>query len=221
MPARLLSSFTLFALTTGLLAGCASYRMDNTVQAFSGLQVLPPNPTYRFERLPSQVGQPMQDQLEAQADPVLHRAGLRRDDATPRYAVLVNASFQQSQSPWPEPGMSSVGVGLGLGGRGGGIGLGVGGLFPGGMQQPWYQRQVSVLLRDIASGRVVFESHANNSGPWLDPAAAVGAMLDAAMQGFPNPPPGVRRVDLNLGAPTATSTAPATGTAAVPAPVAR
>ncbi|MFL6692693.1 MAG: hypothetical protein ACJ8GO_07010, partial [Ramlibacter sp.] len=132
-----------------------------------------------------------------------------------------NASFQQSQSPWPEPGMSSVGVGRGLGGRGGGIGLGVGGLFPGGMQQPWYQRQVSVLLRDIASGRVVFESHANNSGPWLDPAAAVGAMLDAAMQGFPNPPPGVRRVDLNLGAPTATSTAPASGTAAVPAPVAR
>ena len=215
MPGRLLSSFTLLALTTGLLAGCASYRMDNTVQAFSGLQVLPPNPTYRFERLPSQVGQPMQDQLEAQADPVLYRAGLRRDDASPRYAVLVNASFQQAQSPWPEPGMSSVGIGLGVGGHGGGIGLGVGGLFPGGMQQPWYQRQVSVLLRDIASGRVVFETHANNSGPWLDPAAAVGAMLDAAMQGFPNPPPGVRRVDLNLGAP------PATGAAPVPAPVAR
>jgi hypothetical protein len=220
MPGRLLSSLPLLALAAGLLAGCASYRMDNTVQAFSGLQVLPPNPTYRFERLPSQVGQPVQDQLEAMADPVLYRAGLRRDDAAPRYAVLVNASFQQSQSPWPEPGLSSVGFGLGVGGRGGGVGLGVGGLFPGGMQQPWYQRQVNVLLRDIASGRVVFESHVNNSGPWLDPAAAVPAMLDVAMQGFPNPPAGVRRVDLNLGAPPAAGAAPAP-TAAVPATVAR
>lgn len=210
----------LLALAAALLAGCASYRMDNTVQAFSGLQVLPPDPTYRFERLPSQVGQPWQDQLEAMADPVLHRAGLRRDDAAPRYAALVNAGFQQSQSPWPEPGLTSVGVGLGVGGHGGGVGVGFGGLFPGGMQQPWYQRQVTVLLRDIASGRVVFESHVNNSGPWLDPAAAVPAMLDAAMQGFPNPPPGVRRVDLNLGAPRAATASPAAGSP-VPATVAR
>jgi hypothetical protein len=207
-------------LAAGLLAGCASYRMDNTVQAFSGLQGLPPNPTYRFERLPSQVGQPVQDQLEAMADPVLHRAGLRRDDAAPRYAVLVNASFQQSASPWPEPGPTSVGVGLGVGGHGGGIGLGVGGLFPGGMQQPWYQRQVNVLLRDIPSGRIVFESHVNNSGPWLDPAAAIPAMLDAAMQGFPNPPPGVRRVDLNLGTRNTTPTGAAPAVPAVPATVA-
>jgi len=220
MPGRLRNTLPLVALATTLLAGCASYRMDNQVQAFSGLQGLPATPTYRFERLPSQVGQPQQDQLEALADPVLFRAGLRRDDSAPRYAVLVNANIQQAASPWPEPGMSSVGVGLGLGGRGGGIGLGVGGLFPGGMQQPWYQRQVSVLLRELASGRVVFETHANNSGPWLDPAAAIPAMLDAAMQGFPNPPPGPRRVDLNLGAPTAAGTQPAPG-AAVPATVAR
>lgn len=221
MPSRRrpIALLPVLALAAALLAGCASYRMDNTVQAFSGLQVLPPNPTYRFERLPSQVGQPGQDQLEAMADPVLARVGLRRDDASPRYAVQVNASFQPSQSPWPEPGLSSVGVGLGVGGHGGGIGLGFGGLFPGGMQQPWYQRQVNVLLRDIASGRVVFESHVNNSGPWLDPRAAVPAMLDVAMQGFPNPPPGLRQVDLNLGAPPAAAAAPA-GTA-IPATVAR
>jgi hypothetical protein len=185
-------------LVAATLGGCASYRMNNTVQAFSGLQALPANPTYRFERLPSQAAQPGQDQLEALADPVLHRAGLRRDDAAPRYAVQVTAGMQQSASPWPEPGSTSIGVGLGVGGGRGGVGLGIGGLFPG-MQQPWYMRQVGVLVRDLPTGRVVFESRANSDGPWLDPAAAIPAMLEAAMQGFPNPPPGLRNVDLNLG----------------------
>lgn len=196
-------------VAAGTLTGCASYRMNNTVQAFSGLQALPPNPTYRFERLPSQAAQTGQDQLEALADPALHRAGLRRDDAAPRYAVTVSASINQGASPWPGPGMTSFGVGLGVGGHGGGVGLGIGGpLF--GMQQPWYLRQVGVLLRDLSSGRVVFESHANSDGPWLDPSVAIPAMFDAAMQGFPNPPPGLRNVDLNLGAPRAVSAAPAT-----------
>lgn len=207
-------------MATGTLAGCASYRLNNTVQAFSGLQALPANPTYRFERLPSQVAQPGQDQLEALADPVLHRAGLRRDDAAPRYGVTVTATVNQAASPWPEPGMTSFGIGLGVGGHGGGVGLGLGGpLF--GMQQPWYMRQVGVLLRDVASGRVVFESHANSDGPWIDPQAAIPAMLEAALQGFPNPPPGLRSVDLNLGAPRAVSAAPAGAAPAVPATVAR
>ena len=194
-------------VAAGTLSGCASYRMNNTVQAFSGLQGLPANPTYRFERLPSQAAQPGQDQLEALADPVLHRAGLRRDDAAPQYGVTITATVNQSASPWPDPGFAS-------------FGLGVGGPFIG-MQQPWYMRQVGVLLRDIQSGRVVFESHANSDGPWIDPQAAIPAMLEAALQGFPNPPPGLRQVDLNLGAPRTVSAAPAAAGPAVPATVAR
>ena len=214
------TSLAAVVIAAGTLAGCASYRMNNTVQAFSGLPQLPPNPTYRFERLPSQVAQPGQDQLEALADPVLHRVGLRRDDAAPRYGVTITATVNQSASPWPDSSMTSFGLGVGVGGRGGGVGVGVGGPFFG-MQQPWYMRQVGVLLRDIASGRVVFESHANSDGPWIDPQAAIPAMLDAALQGFPNPPPGLRQVDLNLGAPRAVSAAPAAAAPAVPATVAR
>lgn len=217
---RLLTRLPALLLAAGALAGCASYRMNNTVQAFSGLQAMPSTPTYRFERLPSQSANPGQDQLEALADPALHRAGLRRDDAGPRYAVTVNAAINQGASPWPDAGLTSFGVGLGVGGRGGGVGLGLGGpLF--GMQQPWYLRQVSVLLRDLSTGRVVFESRANSDGPWLDPAVAIPAMFDAAMQGFPTPPPGLRNVDLNLGAPRTASAAPTAAGPAVPATVAR
>ncbi|HEY1227790.1 MAG TPA: DUF4136 domain-containing protein [Ramlibacter sp.] len=219
MPATRRHLFAL-AIAAALVSGCASYRMNNTVQAFSGLQGLPANPTYRFERLPSQAAQPGQDQLEALADPVLHRVGLRRDDAAPRFGVTLTATVNQSASPWPEPGLGSFGVGVGLGGHRSSVGFGVGGpLF--GMQQPWYMRQVGVLLRDIQSGRVVFESHANSDGPWIDPQAAIPAMLEAALQGFPNPPPGLRQVDLNLGAPRTVSAAPAAAAPAVPATVAR
>ena len=211
MPATRRHLFAL-AIAAALVSGCASYRMNNTVQAFSGLPGLPANPPYRFERLPSQAAQPGQDQLEALADPVLHRVGLRRDDAAPLYGVTITATVNQSASPWPDPGFASFG--LGVGGRGGGVGFGVGGPFFG-MQQPWYMRQVGVLLRDIQSGRVVFESHANSDGPWIDPQAAIPAMLEAALQGFPNPPPGPRRVDIQIGG-TQTAAAPSARAAAVP-----
>ena len=67
------------------------------------------------------------------------------------------------------------------------------------MEQPWYQREVSVLVRDLASNRVVFESRATNEGPWLDNRSVLPAMFEAAMQGFPNPPQGPRRVDIQVG----------------------
>jgi len=62
----------------------------------------------------------------------------------------------------------------------------------------------------------VYETHATNEGPWLDNQAAFTAMFDAALQGFPNPSPGVRQVNIHLGgrqqqaaasAPAATSPA--------------
>ena len=193
--------------TVALLAGCAAgYRMDNTVQSFSGLQALPPNPTYRFDRLPSQRALPGQDQVEALADPALHQAGLRRDDANPRYAVQVGARVQRMLSPWADPWYGGgwipgwgYGAGFGHYHRGVGMGLGWGGpLFPY-YEQPWYQREVSVILRELSSNQVVYETRAINEGPWLDNNTAFAAMFQAALQGFPNPPAGTRRVDLQVG----------------------
>ncbi|WP_253261902.1 hypothetical protein [Ramlibacter montanisoli] len=56
-----------------------------------------------------------------------------------------------------------------------------------------------MIVRELASNRVVYETRAVNDGPWLDNNAVLPAMFDAAMQGFPNPPPGPRRVDIQVG----------------------
>lgn len=195
------SGLLLVAALLLLLPGCASvYRMDNTVQSFSALTEVPAQAGYRYERLPSQASDPAQPRLEAITDAALARAGLRRDDAAPALSVQVWSRMQHAVSPWAQPrwgGLSGWG-GVGLGThRGFGVGMGIG--YPiGGLDSPWYQREVGLILREVASGRVVYETHAFHEGYWVDPAKAWPAMLDAALQGFPNPPTGVRRVDVTL-----------------------
>lgn len=186
-----------------VLTGCAStYRLDNHVQSFSQLQGLPAQTTYRFERSLSQQADPAQQALEALADPALHRAGLRRDDAAPRYSVQVSARTERTLSPYGDPwgpwGPWGWGGGwsVGLGGRH--FGLGLGGPWPRG-DSYWFHREVSVIVRELATNRVVYETRAVNDGPLLDNNAVLPAMFEAAMQGFPNPPPGPRRVDVQIG----------------------
>jgi len=200
-----------------VLAGCGSgYLMENQVQSFSRLPGVPAAPTYSFERLPSQAQDPAQNTIEAAADPALFRAGLRRDDAAPRLRVQVSARVQQGVSPWADawhphwPGRYGFGAGRGLG-----MGFGFG--WPSmDRDYNWFYREVSVVMRDAATQQVVFESRAVNDGPWLDSRAALQAMFDAAMQGFPNPPPGPRTVNVQLGG----RTAPAPAAAPAPAPAA-
>ena len=177
------------------ITGCAStFQLDNEVRSFSSLPAVPANPAYRFERLPSQQNA-QQDQVEAWADPALFRAGLKRDDAAPRYSVQVAARVQRILSPWADP----------WDGWGGGFGVGVfSGQGPHGvslfarMEQPWYRREASVILRELATQKVVYESHAVSDGPWTDNAAVIPAMFDAALQGFPAAPQGVRRVNIQV-----------------------
>lgn len=192
-----------FAWLAAGLAGCAGgFLLDNQVQTFSHLTSVPAQPTYRFDRLPSQQAlDPFQTGVEAMADAALHRAGLRRDDAAPRYSVQVSARAARVLSPYVDPwdwgGWGSIGFGFG---HRSGVGIGIGGpLFPR-MDQPWFQREVSVIVRELGSNRVVYETHARNAGPWLDDRTVFPIMFQAAMQGFPNPPPGPRRVDIHVGA---------------------
>jgi hypothetical protein len=198
-----LARFVLAAAAAVALSGCATgYLLDNQVQSFSQLQALPAPATYRFERSLSQQADPAQQALEALADPALHKAGLRRDDAQPRYAVQVSARTDRTLSPYADPwdrwGWGGFGGGWGVGLSGRHFGLGFGGPFPR-TDSYWFHREVSVVVRELATAKVVYETHAVNDGPWLDNRSVLPAMFDAAMHGFPNPPPGPRRVDIQVG----------------------
>jgi hypothetical protein len=175
-----------------ILSGCAtSYTLDNNVRSFSGLPALPAQPTYRFERLPSQQEQ-AQAQLEAMADAALQKVGLRRDDSNPRYSVQVSARLQPVLSPWASPWDS-----WGWGRWGWHRGFRHPAAFPY-VEPPWYHREVTVVIRELGSNRVVFESSAQNDEPWSDNKSVFPAMFEAALAGFPNPPAGPRRVDIQV-----------------------
>lgn len=199
-----LAGAAILVLGASLLSGCAStYLLDNQVQSFSSLQSVPAQPTYRFDRLPSQQADAAQVQLENFADQALFNAGFRRDDANPRYAVQVTARVQRMLSPHADPWDPwGWGVGGWRFGRWSGVGIGLGGRFP---ESPWYHREVNVIVREIASNKVVYETRAVNDGPWLDNSSVLPAMFQAALQGFPNPPQGPRRVDIQVGAEKKTS----------------
>jgi hypothetical protein len=189
------------AAAAALLAGCAStYVLDNQVQSFSQLATVPAQPTYRFERSLSQQADPAQQALEGLADPALYKAGFRRDDAAPKYSVQVGARTERTLSPYADPywGPWGWGGGWGLGFGGRHFGLGLGGPWPS-TDSYWFHREVSVVVRELASNRVVYETHAVNDGPWFDNRSVLPAMFEAAMQGFPNPPQGPRRVDIPVG----------------------
>jgi hypothetical protein len=174
-----------------LLAACAStYTLDNTVQSFSQLQGLPAPATYRFDRLPSQQDV-TQAQLEAMADPALNAAGLKRDDSHPHYGVQISARTDQTLSPWADPWGP-----WGFGGWGWRRHWGFGMRYN--MDPPWYHREVNVIVRDLATNKVVYESRAVSDGPYFDAAKVFPAMFQAALQGFPNPPAGPRTVNVQV-----------------------
>ena len=197
---RPLRSFFLLlclGLVSLLLAGCAGTRLvDSDVQAFSQLQVLPVPTTYRFERLPSQqVYSAQQDKVEALAREALAKVGLIEDPRAPYVSAQVYARTDRLLAPdyyWYDP---FWGGWAGWGGWGSGFYGGISMRFP---PPTEYRREVGLILRDIASGRVVYETHAQHDGVWSDDLPVFAAMFDAALQGFPTPPAGPRRVNVQI-----------------------
>ena len=179
-----------------LLSGCASTRLiDSQVNSFAP-QVIAAGASYQFERLPSQLADPVnQTKLEKLAEQALAKVGLKRQNAAP-LSVQVSAVQRQENTL----NQSGVGIGWGLGWvfGNGTISLGNRGtLFPGLETQTTYWRQASLIIRN-ASGAVMFESHVSHEGIWSDGEVVLAAMLDAALQGFPTPPTGVRHVNIEI-----------------------
>ena len=189
-------------LSLGLLTGCASMRLiDSEVVSVSAaapgktLQ----NARYRFERLPSQTHNPEAGLAEQQAQAAMAAVGLVRDDAGAQLSVLVGFSGTSAQvDAWGQPWspFGRIALGTGMGSRVGvGMGMGMGMRFPPTTQ---YRREVSLIMRDLQSGQVVYETRASHDGPWRDSVAIFGTLFQAAMANFPNPPAGMRRVNIQL-----------------------
>jgi hypothetical protein len=184
-------------LAVTALSGCSTLRtVDNEVQSFSSLSALPAQAAFRFERLPSQQAAPQRvAELEAMAEQALVKAGLRRDDGGAQYAVQIGARIEREDrvdwadawwyggfprqrfsrlGPWSSTWVNTT---------------------------PWYQREVSLVMRDLRSGQVVFETHAAQEGSWSDSRTILPAMFSAALSGFPAAPTGVRKVNIELSPP--------------------
>lgn len=196
---RLATLLTL--VLAAVLAGCAGMRLvDSQVLAVAnvpvGLQLQ--GARFRFERLPSQVNNPEAGLAEQQAEQALTAAGLVRDDAAAQISVLVG--FQGTQylaDPWGQPYPSTWGsVSMGRGVPWGtGVGVGMGMRFP---PPTHYRREVSLILRDLASGQVVYETRAFHDGVWSDSMTIFAILFKAALAQFPHPPAGMQRVNIEI-----------------------
>jgi len=180
-----------------LLPGCSGMRrVDSQVSSFVVTPVAP-GARYRFERLPSQqVDSAAQEALEALTEKALAQVGLQRQDEGAALLVQVALSERSERT---------LRAGVLFGWPWGGHGrthraalLGAGPLFPGLDELPSYWRELHLTLRSTATAALVFESRASHEGPWSDTGPIAGALLQAALQGFPNPPPGPRQVDVEI-----------------------
>jgi hypothetical protein len=190
-----------------LTTGCSSLRVINTdVTTFALWPAATPAPgaSYRFERLPSQqllpAGSPTvelpQDQLEALARDALAKAGLLNNPANPSFDVQVSATARKIL-PRAYDGrfMGGPSVALSGGTAGGFVGFSMPLMV---YEPPMYLREVILVVRDARSYAVLYETRATHDGIWADARAVLPVMLAAALQGFPVPPAGTRRVNIEI-----------------------
>lgn len=209
------------------LSGCATvYLVDNQVQSYArwadrasapGVpMVVPQAPQiYRFERLPSQREGKVasnQDELENLTQLAMAKVGWTpaATATSAPWLVQVDAStLRLPRAPWESPYDSYWG---GYGGFGPGFGYAMPGrdyvvtgtghiiwmpMYPR-FESPYYKREVSVVIRHAASGKVVYETRAAHDGRWNSTNGLWSAMLDAALRGFPAPPEGLRQVNIEV-----------------------
>jgi hypothetical protein len=192
-----------------MLSGCATHRIvDSQVSAFSQFQTAPvAGAAWAFERLPSQqqlegAAASRQSKLEAMAAQALAQIGLASEPVNGHsasgkamYTVQMNARIQRlDHGPWDHEPTFGLGFGWGFPGRDGVFS--VSGRVP--LTQPWYVREISLIIRDAQDKRVVYETQARHEGRWADDEAVLPAMLAAALQGFPKPPDGTRMITIEI-----------------------
>lgn len=201
---RSLAAILSVAVVALFMTGCATTRLvDSDVTAFSQWSAAPPGPgtPYRFERLPSQqLAGAQQDLVEGLAHKALAKVGMALDSPAAGYSVQVLlTTLVVDRSPYYGGGYGSHGFGRpgvfgGHGYHGGAFGMPYPLYFP----EPYFKRELHLVMRDLSNGQIVFETRALHDGIWSDTLAVLPAMLDAALLGFPQPPPGPRRINIEI-----------------------
>lgn len=199
MKRALLAAISI-AFLAFLTVGCSTTRLvDSDVTAFPKWTAAPPGPgtAYRFERLPSQqAAGAQQDRIEALARTALSRVGMELSLTVARYGVQVVLNTQViDRGPYDDFGFATPGVFVGGGSRGASVGFSFPMRFP---EPPYFRRELVILMRDLTTQQVVFETRALHDGVWSDSLSVLPAMLDAALRGFPEPAPGRRRINVEI-----------------------
>ena len=186
------------------LTACTGMRIvdsqvDTRVQ-WPGQAMPTTNVLYRFERLPSDVNSIQAGWAELQVQAALTPLGWARDDAAAQYSVWIGVrSAEYIADPWGRPvrgpWLSGARANLLWSHRASGFGLGAGLGF---MPPVGYMHEVSLVIRELQSSRVVYQTRASHEGPWTDAPHILSAVIAAALQGFPNPSPAQRRVDISI-----------------------
>lgn len=193
-------------LLSALLSACAGMRLlEIDVLALStlGAPEVAEGASYRFERLLSQDARPQaQGEIEAIVERALAASPLRRaaDPAQARYSLLASArtlAYVQDDEGQLAP--SGVGHGQAQ------ISVGPGG-FSGPLRYArpsmifsyLYRSEVTLVLRDLRSMKIVYESQAKHEGPWPDRTIIYASLFEAALRDFPNPPAGSRRLRVEI-----------------------
>lgn len=172
-------------------SGCAT-EISSDVSTFGSWPADRQPDTYVFERLPSQQDQPDQQRMEDAARSAIESAGFKPapEAQTADVVVLLGTRVTASySSPFDDPiwwggGLYHPRFGhAGFVGFGGGFGRG----YPFGLDDSLrrHVREVSVLIRDRKSGRVVYETRASSDGVLQLTPALMTAMFQAAMTPFP------------------------------------
>jgi hypothetical protein len=195
-PRRLAGFFV--SMTGLLLAGCASVmRVDSDVQSHTQW-VAPPLGTvqYVFERTPSQTANPLQQPqaaAEAATQSALRSKGwVLNERSTETSAAVWRVQVMASVATLVRPNRDDLNDPFWL----------IRERRPGGFRRtPWlmpepamHRRQLTLWVRDGVRGEVAFEATAVHEGPWNESTSLWLAIAQAALDGFPTPPPGARRV---------------------------
>lgn len=187
----------LVAASALVLGGCATTpRPDAEVQAYSKLAAPVAPAAFRFEVLPShQDANKRRAEVEAMAERALAKVGLSRNDAQPRFSVQVAARVhREDRLDWPDNWHYGWGW---YGPRHFSPSRRLGPLW-GLPTTPWFQREVSLTLRDLASGQVVYETQARQEGTGGATNAILEALFNAALGEFPSASGAPRPVVLQL-----------------------